>query len=497
MSNQALKMVAYADGSARPFPGQHGAGFAGSGIHGYFFHYPEGKEKGTKINNWVATDKGYLFQQDIEVKQAKPVVVDQYFFCHEPIPAPATNNIGELNAIALLEKIIERVGETDYVFVISDSDNTIKGITSWMYSWANSNWIKSDQKPVKNQALWEKVYAFITQFKQNGHFEGEWVLGHNDNLGNCQADYLASVASGLSVKGKTGEIFFKTYPADSFYKPDEKLHPFLCLKRIYFNSMPEFNPANVYYQTGWVGQDFIMGKRSGETTFSVVHLETPCEYLDVIKDRASQCFSQYNVVLYAKIDRLKNKSITRFVEDFGGEAFLNDPRNRNLNFLDRIPVVHEVRSGELPLRGFDTLAHLSELLSNFKGSFKEGKPAGLNETNHEVFDITDVLYDSKVKQVKGAEVAYKELKKEYGVGFTDLKLTRTGFDGKQLDFKILLGEDIPSRNSLKKIEVLNPVVFIVCWRESSQFVRYATVIMTDDAAGIWSNYFANQIVLKT
>jgi hypothetical protein len=52
---------------------------------------------------------------------------------------------------------------------------------------------------------------------------------------------------------------------------------------------------------------------------------------------------------------------------------------------------------------------------------------------------------------------------------------------------------MPPRNNLKKIEGLNPRVYLITWRESQQSIRYATVIVTDVGYGIWSNFFADRI----
>ena len=77
------------------------------------------------------------------------------------------------------------------VNLYTDSKYLQLGITKWIHTWRMNNWLKSDNKPVKNAQLWQKLQDEIARHVIMWH----WVKGHSDNYGNTIADRLA-------VKGK-------------------------------------------------------------------------------------------------------------------------------------------------------------------------------------------------------------------------------------------------------------------------------------------------------
>jgi ribonuclease HI len=94
-----------------------------------------------------------------------------------------TNNRAELHALIY---VLER--EKD-VIVYCDSSYVVNGTNSWIHKWKQNNWITSSKQAVLNQDLWIK----IDNLKQNLK-SLIWVKGHKDNVGNIQADLLASSA---------------------------------------------------------------------------------------------------------------------------------------------------------------------------------------------------------------------------------------------------------------------------------------------------------------
>jgi hypothetical protein len=107
-------------------------------------------------------------------------------------------------------------------------------------------------------------------------------------------------------------------------------------------------------------------------------------------------------------------------------------------------------------------------------------------------DITSRLYTT---DAKGAMA----LTKEFVPGFTTIKVPASyeqHGEGKGLtDVELTLGVDLPERNALKRIEELKPKVTLVTWREVGA-IRYATIIETADADGIWAGYYANLKFVK-
>mgnify|MGYP001143583388 FL=1 len=99
-----------------------------------------------------------------------------------------TNNRMELTAVIEALKNLTEPCEVD---VYSDSAYTVNAfIKGWVYDWARSNWIKSDNKPLLNADLWQQLYALSKTHKLNFIK----VKGHADNEYNNVCDKLATDA---------------------------------------------------------------------------------------------------------------------------------------------------------------------------------------------------------------------------------------------------------------------------------------------------------------
>ena len=98
-----------------------------------------------------------------------------------------TNNREELKAILAA---LFWIGEKDAT-IYSDSAYSLNTITTWMYSWANKGWIKSDKKVPENLDIIKVVYDIMDNgFKTNVNFVK--VKGHSGELFNEIADAIAS-----------------------------------------------------------------------------------------------------------------------------------------------------------------------------------------------------------------------------------------------------------------------------------------------------------------
>jgi len=488
-------VVIYTDGSARPNPG-----FFGSGLHGYLYRLPEGDEKPTKINSLIATDAGYILQNDLEKKDALPVVVTEYIDSYSASLGNGTNNVAEINAVTLFFEHYPEIGSTiKKLHVVADSKYAIEGATSWLPGWIRNNWIKSTGEPVNNREHWEKLSKHLGTFKTDAKFSMSWVRGHNDDYGNVKADYLAGIATNHSTDGLDTQFKLRSIPL-RYHKVDVDVHPMLGFKRIYFNTDPEFNTPGLYYQTSWSGPSYILGKRTSEAAFSVVKLETPDTVLDTII--ATQCAVPCNVnsVVYVKMDRLRSADVFPWIKDHGKYCLIPDKRNANLNFLDFKPVTIEVLAGELPLRAIDVLNHLEEVLERFQVATQNGDVGvfELGTSRYQLHDITSHFYTTIQKKVGKTTVDQSELAKNIVINMkkTEIVINESylGQD-RSLTLPLIFMDDIPARNTFKHLEPKHPKVFLVTWKESPQLLRYATIIKTDDGVGIWSNYFANQLLL--
>jgi ribonuclease HI len=96
-----------------------------------------------------------------------------------------TNNRMELQAVI---EALASLKERCHVIVHTDSQYVKNGIQEWMRNWIRRGWRTSDNKPVKNVELWQRLAAEVA--RHDVHWR--WVRGHAGNPGNERADELAN-----------------------------------------------------------------------------------------------------------------------------------------------------------------------------------------------------------------------------------------------------------------------------------------------------------------
>jgi len=97
-----------------------------------------------------------------------------------------TNNRMELMAAI---QAFEALKKPCRVKINTDSKYVLQGITEWMPNWKKRGWKTASKAPVKNEDLWRRLDAAISQHEVNW----QWIKGHSGNIGNDRADSLANV----------------------------------------------------------------------------------------------------------------------------------------------------------------------------------------------------------------------------------------------------------------------------------------------------------------
>lgn len=98
-----------------------------------------------------------------------------------------TNNRMEMTAAISALEALKRPCE---VFVTTDSQYLVKGMTEWLPGWVRKGWVNSKKEPVLNRDLWERLQALAALHK----IHWVWVRGHNGHLENERCDELARKA---------------------------------------------------------------------------------------------------------------------------------------------------------------------------------------------------------------------------------------------------------------------------------------------------------------
>ena len=118
----------------------------------------------------------------------------QYIYNKQFEKEKVTNNQMELKAIlyAFLNygvNINTNEFTNNIPIVYSDSNYCIQTFNSWMFSWANNGWIKSDKKTPENLDL---IKAYYNWYQKGYRIDLRKVKGHAGHKWNEMADKLAT-----------------------------------------------------------------------------------------------------------------------------------------------------------------------------------------------------------------------------------------------------------------------------------------------------------------
>ena len=118
----------------------------------------------------------------------------QYIYNKQFKKEKVTNNQMELKAIlyAFLNygvNINTNEFTNNIPIVYSDSNYCVQTFNSWMFSWANNGWVKSDKKTPENLDL---IKAYYDWYQKGYRIDLRKVKGHNGVKWNELADLLAT-----------------------------------------------------------------------------------------------------------------------------------------------------------------------------------------------------------------------------------------------------------------------------------------------------------------
>lgn len=492
--------VVYTDGSCK----YTNPGFIGWGGHGYTYKLGPSIKPHTVEGHHVTTE-GYIpVTRKKPLDTEKPVEVTKYLDFLGSSLAQGTNNEAELQALTYtLERLSESELELSTITIYTDSQYVKNGITDWCRNWERHDWKKIDGSIVTNHLWWIRAYAIYKQLLAKGvAVTVNWVKGHDDVFGNTHADILAGIGTNYSMYN-IGRTEFKFAEAKGYWKQEIERHPFLNFRRVYFNSVDQYNIKGHYFQADNGGADLLIGKRIPETGLAVVKLAEHDQAIEDVKARQYEIAMDTNAIVMMKLDRVFSKEVYPYLAEYGKYCLLSSKANHygtrsnlNINFFDKQAVTVEVNPAGLSMRTLESFNLLEELLDSFLRYRENGFNLVDNNIQLNVHDITATFYAKEEKTVKGeAQVTYT-LKPEYIVGFRDLAIEiEEPYNGSQVKLKVplILGTDLIPRNNLKKLEAHRPTVYLLTWRESANSVRYATVIECETGIGIWSNFYADKI----
>ena len=98
-----------------------------------------------------------------------------------------TNNRMEMTAAIVG---LESLKKPCDVFITTDSQYLVKGMTEWMDGWLKRGWKNSRKEDVLNRDLWER----LLELSRVHRIQWGWIRGHNGHPENERCDELARQA---------------------------------------------------------------------------------------------------------------------------------------------------------------------------------------------------------------------------------------------------------------------------------------------------------------
>ncbi len=520
---QVTGLVLYCDGGARPT----NPGWCGWGMHGYHYVAAPVTLKGLGLGDVYVTARGYKPKELVTVfaatdtdkyfetfrtakvgpaeKGFKPpgvaVAVTEYVDAFEAL-GWESNNYAEMRAVvAGLKYLMVLPVRPDFVQILSDSLYVVKAMKEWLAGWEKANWVKRDGTPPAHPEIWKEIKKLRDQYvDEGGIFHIDHISAHEGHYGNEDADKMATMGLYQSMYKGVPSAWKISPPAD-YWKPEVDKHPFLYQKRCYFNTSPKHQEASqrggVYrYHLGDHGpEDEMLGKRDSEVGYSVIRLTHPEQRIEDIKTMQASYSRNADSIFAVYLDTLFNPNVYKTISRFGTSAMLPPMSYRlDIKYYNDQPLTREWKPPMLSRRAADAVDQLDNLLDLFLAG----------DESLSVNNITAILYDvlqKAIKPKKGeTEIKYEtstKLKSSLAVGLASLmvpiKHPNATAESPIADINITLslGIDIPDRNTFKRLEDLNPEVFVISWKTSDYAFRYATVIKEGDNIGIWAGKDSN------
>lgn len=496
-------MVLYADGGARPT----NPGFAGAGVHGYLADTGT-TIKGCGLGSDVASTMGYKPKSECEphegrdaewilkrITSGKPVqtMPEQYVDILSVVGLSATNNAAEMMAAYIAMQTFEEQlaksepgRELKFLHICSDSQYVCKGVDQWMERWHKNNWMRPDGTSISNVPLWQKIREVKNRLTEAGIIVRiDWVRGHSGDTGNERTDKLATMAT-LQAMYKKDESWRNTRwtPADGYWKIDNERHPFLAHRFSYFNTLPGSTVKGTYYLGNHGKDEELLGNRISDACYALVRIDEGDETIDKIRELQAVYSKNSDELFSVNLTNLFTSEVTHLMNTYG-ELGIQQPNGYrlDLSFVGDVPLTRHYNPARISMRAAEAL----EVMDNHLTDFLAGKDK-IKST-----DITDKLFEITEKKEKGVDVKVYKLRPEINVGLAMLEvdINHPLQDSGLYKLKLTVGQDLLTRNSLKRMEALKPEVHVISWAESEKAFRYATVIKAQGCVGIWAGYYSN------
>lgn len=479
-------MVLYTDGGCRP----SSRGTPGWGLHGYLYIENVPKQ-GHGCKGFLPTSRGYenLVGDNQSSIKERTVSVLHYLNGFGVIAGIGTNNVAELHAFYHALQLA-MVAKPKTLLIKTDSEYVAKGINEYLEIWKSANWTRPNGGELANLTLWKNVDRLFSDLKTViEDINVLWVKGHKDSIGNNKADELATEACNAGLNGYVIHNV-SIIPYKEYWKNENNYNRLLAEKYWYFTTNSSSHIVDDYtvYHLGNHGDEVaLFGKAISDATFSVIFTKSPDPVLEAI--RKAQNNLQRNVtgvITLADLNIIFKPAVySKILQTVDCHHLYRDKYSLVLTTPADLEVTHELREPGLGYSGVDQLNQLQNKMLDFlRGDCKD----------HVITSLDDFIYET-VETKEGDTLSVK-----FPQGAMDAVITvLAGFVDSQGTYKtrnvkLVVGLDLPKRQTLAAIVSREPRIFLITWPEVSEChaFRYACIIQTIDGdMGIWSTPYSN------
>lgn len=479
-------IVLYTDGSFR----QNKAGW---GIHGYTYENVAMSSKASTKQQ--PTAKGYK-----DVPANETVTVIDYIDAYGAIEKNPTNNTAELGAaIGAFEYALKT--PASQMVMLMDSEYVRKGLTQFVPKWAKNNWIKSDGQPVANVDYWKRLSELQASWiEPKRKLELLWVKGHSNDMGNDRADANALLGAGHEAKAAPVEIKQKGEVVNKLKK--QPVNPLVMESRLLFGFNHGEEPDGYYYMYnlgrmhnfGFKPQDtpkdklakadLLIGRPISEATFGVYKAFEPDPYLEKVIGLHASCFPSNNPELgIINLANAYNAQIRNRIDTSNADLL---SKHQDILVLATADYKLISRTLNPPRRANDAVREFQQLQRQLDNYLAKDLGDGVT-----TFDITSTFFE----QVTSGKKEIRQLLKTITQN-TDAVRPKINFRDQEVELKICLGLDIPSRNQLNRIGAGYTKVEVLVIAVGPRAYTYATVFMTDEGSAIYQSPYTQFILPK-
>lgn len=295
-----------------------------------------------------------------------------------------------------------------------------------------------------------------------------------------------------SMVRDTDKFLRKFSEAKGYWNNKTEVNRLLASSRWYFatdgRTAEKVGDHVVYHMGAPSKEDELVGKPESDSHYSVVFLkeaDPSMEFIRIHQLDAAEKAGQVGVAI-ARLDNIISSGNYALMDEYG-EQSIRATRDGAV-MLGNTTLSRVLNPPMLSWRAATATQDLENILSDYVN----GK---LGDQFHET-DITDLLYVQEETKKK----TITKLDPSIGTGCKSLSVDMkysTGTHGGIYTTKILLGVDLPRRNTLSALADKEPKVKILTWAVSDVSFRFLTILEVDGEYGIWSGYYSNlRLVIK-